>query len=105
MLLKAIVEETNPEETQGGRARRAQDAAFVIGAKKEKRLIEPYKYWRVDNKDKNKKRKTMAGKLWKGRKRPKLESLTPDEEVKPVVCMLLVMVMLLVNLFSSGVFK
>ena len=70
-----------------------------LGAKKEKRLIEPYKYWRVDNKDKNKKRKTMAGKLWKGRKRPKLESLTPDEEVKPVVCMLLV------NLFSSGVFK
>ena len=105
MLLKAIVEETNPEEAQGGRARRAQDAAFVLGAKKEKRLIEPYKYWRVDNKDKNKKRKTMAGKLWKGRKRPKLESLTPDEEVKPVVFMLLVMVMLLVNLFSSGVFK
>ena len=68
MLLKAIVEETNPEETQGGRARRAQDGAFVIGAKKEKRLIEPYKYWRVDNKDKNKKRKTMAGKLWKGAK-------------------------------------
>ena len=23
----------------------------------------------------------MAGKLWKGRKRPKLDSLTPDEEV------------------------
>ena len=90
MLLKAIVEETNPEEAQGGRARRAQDGAFVIGAKKEKRLIEPYKYWRVDNKDKNKKRKTMAGKLWKGRKRPKFESLTPDEEVKPVVCMPLV---------------
>merc|ERR1719204_1678039 len=78
--LEAIVEETNPEETQGGRARRAQDVAFVLGAKKEKRLIEPYKYWRVDNKDKNKKRKTMAGKLWKGRKKPKLESLTPDEE-------------------------
>ena len=99
MLLKAIVEETNPKEAQGGRARRAQDAVFVIGAKKEKRLIEPYKYWRVDNKDKNKKRKTMAGKLWNGRKRPKLETLTPDEEVKPAVCMLFV------NLFSSGVSK
>ena len=97
--MKAIIEETNREEVQGGRGRRAQDSAFVIGAKKEKRFIEPYKYWRVDNKDKNKKRKTMAGKLWKGRKRPKLETLTPDEEVKPVVCMTLV------NLFSSGVFK
>ena len=97
--MKAIIEETNREEVQGGRGRRAQDSAFVIGAKKEKRFIEPYKYWRVDNKDKNKKRKTMAGKLWKGRKRPKLETLTPDEEVKSVVCMPLV------NLFSSGVFK
>jgi len=81
--LEAIVEESTPEETQGGRARRAVDGqgAFAIGVRKEKRVIEPYKYWRVDNKDKNKKRKMMAGKLWKGRKRPKLESLTPDEEV------------------------
>lgn len=81
--LEAIVEESTPEETQGGRARRAVDGqgGFAIGVKKEKRVIEPYKYWRVDNKEKNKKRKMMAGKLWKGRKRPKLESLTPDEEV------------------------
>ena len=80
---QAIVEESTPEETQGGRARRAVDGqgGFAIGVRKEKRVIEPYKYWRVDNKDKNKKRKMMAGKLWKGRKRPKLESLTPDEEV------------------------
>jgi len=81
--LEAIVEESNTEETQGGRARRAVDGqgGFAIGVRKEKRVIEPYKYWRVDNKEKNKKRKMMAGKLWKGRKRPKLESLTPDEEV------------------------
>ena len=63
------MEESTPEETQGGRARRAVDGqgAFAIGVRKEKRVIEPYKYWRVDNKDKNKKRKMMAGKLWKGR--------------------------------------
>ena len=78
------MEESSPDETQGGRARRAvvdSQGGFAIGVKKEKRVIEPYKYWRVDNKEKNKKRKMMAGKLWKGRKRPKLDSLTPDEEV------------------------
>jgi len=82
--LEAIVEESTPDETQGGRARRNvvdSQGGFAIGVKKEKRVIEPYKYWRVDNKEKNKKRKMMAGKLWKGRKRPKLDSLTPDEEV------------------------
>ena len=81
---QVIVEESSPDETQGGRARRGvvdSQGGFAIGAKKEKRVIEPYKYWRVDNKEKNKKRKMMAGKLWKGRKRPKLDSLTPDEEV------------------------
>ena len=78
------MEESTPDETQGGRARRNvvdSQGGFAIGVKKEKRVIEPYKYWRVDNKEKNKKRKMMAGKLWKGRKRPKLDSLTPDEEV------------------------
>ena len=63
------------------RARRADTGGFVIGQKREKRFIEPSKYWRVDDKERNKKRKLMTTKMWKGRKKPKLKSLTAEEEV------------------------
>ena len=77
--LEGIGEEA--AQAQAARARRADTGGFVIGQKREKRFIEPSKYWRVDDKERNKKRKLMTTKMWKGRKKPKHKSLTAEEEV------------------------
>jgi hypothetical protein len=75
---ESILEEAAPVEPPRGR--RADGAqAGRLGAK-EKRFVEEYKYWRVDNKEKYKKRKNMIQKMWKGRKKLKQNPLTEEAE-------------------------
>ena len=80
-------ETINEEGTapKGQRAKRGQsvtDGSLVLGLHKTKRYIEEYKFWKQDDKVRNKRRKQMITKLWKGRKRAKLNLLNPAQEQK-----------------------
>ena len=73
-LFETIFEEG--EKTGNQRAKRGNssstDGTLVLGANKSSRQITTYKFWKQDDKDRNRKRKTMITRLWKGRKRLKL---------------------------------
>ena len=77
--LESITEEVQQEKDR--RVRRAEGVSGSPAVKKSQRFLEPYKFWRVDNTDKNKKRKAMVTKMWKGRKRPKPSPLTEESEL------------------------
>jgi len=73
--LETIIEEGTRKEEH--RARRgtpttSEDGGLVLGVGKGKRMIEGYKFWKQDDKDRIKKRKSMMTKQWRGRKRPKV---------------------------------
>jgi len=81
--LETIVEEGWDKEEH--RARRgacnvSHDGGLIIGKGKEKRTIEGYKYWKQEDKERNRRRKVMLTKQWRGRKRPKMIVL--DEEAE-----------------------
>lgn len=81
--LETIIEEGARKEVH--RARRgtpsiSEDGGLVLGVGKSKRLIEGYKFWKQDDKDRIRKRKSMMTKQWRGRKRPKVLYLDLDGE-------------------------
>jgi len=81
--LETIVEEGARKEEH--RARRgtptvSEDGGLKLGVGKGKRIIEGYKFWKQDDKDRIRKRKTMMTRQWKGRKRPKVLFLDLDGE-------------------------
>eukprot|EP00090_Calanus_glacialis_P012565 TRINITY_DN21171_c0_g1_i2.p1 TRINITY_DN21171_c0_g1~~TRINITY_DN21171_c0_g1_i2.p1 ORF type:complete len:792 (-),score=260.97 TRINITY_DN21171_c0_g1_i2:221-2596(-) len=83
--LETIIEEGGEKEDQ--RARRgvalvAEDGGLVVGKGKGRRTIEGYKYWKQDDKERNKRRKSMLAKQWRGRKKPKIVFLDLDTEQK-----------------------
>ena len=68
--------ETIREEGVGETAKRAKrgethDGVLVLGLSKERRIISDYKFWKQDDKEKNRKRKIKISKQWKGRKKSK----------------------------------
>ena len=68
--METIIEEGGEKEDQ--RARRggalvAEDGGLVIGKGKGRRTIEGYKYWKQDDEERNKRRKSMLAKQWRGR--------------------------------------
>ena len=77
--LESITEEEKQDKDK--RVRRGEGVSGSPGVKKSKRFLEPYKFWRVDNTDKNKKRKAMVTKMWRGRKKPKPSPLTEELEL------------------------
>ena len=57
---------------EGGGARRggalvAEDGGLVVGKGKGRRTIEGYKYWKQYDEERNKRRKSMLAKQWRGR--------------------------------------
>ena len=77
--LESITEEEKQDKDK--RVRRGEGVSGSPAVKKSKRFLEPYKFWRVDNTDKNKKRKAMVTKMWRGRKKPKPSPLTEESEL------------------------
>jgi len=53
---------------------------LFLGKSQGKRFVEPYKFWRSDDKEKNRKRKQMIAKQFKGRKRKKFAPLDENKE-------------------------
>ena len=83
--LETIIEERVEKEEH--RARRGApavscDGGLVLGVGRGRRIIEGYKYWKQDDKERNKKRKSMLTKQWRGRKKPKIIFLDFDSEQK-----------------------
>ena len=83
--LETIIEEGVEKEEH--RARRGApvvscDGGLVLGVGRGRRIIEGYKYWKQDDKERNKKRKSMLTKQWRGRKKPKIIFLDFDSEQK-----------------------
>ena len=79
--------ETIREEGGGGLAKRVkrgetEDGFLVLGVNKARRVIEDYKFWKQDDKEKIRKRKLKIAKQWKGRKRLRMKPLNPELETK-----------------------
>ena len=62
----------------------------------DKRYIEDYEFWKQNDKDKNRRRKVMVQKLFKGRKNPKPKPLTAKLE-KKLKKMILILFIILNN--------
>lgn len=75
------IESIREEEEQEARCRSRREKVSYHEVKKEKRFLETYQFWRVDNKERNMRRKMMVQKLWKGRRRPKAIKLTEEQEL------------------------
>merc|ERR1740131_510952 len=57
------------------------DGSLVLGKGKSKRVLDMnYKYWKQDDKERCRRRKTMIQKLWKGRKKVKIVPLSEELE-------------------------
>jgi hypothetical protein len=63
-------------------AKRGQsdDGSLIFGRSLGKRLIEPYRFWKQDDRERIRRRKAMIQKQFKGRRRPKVQQLTPSME-------------------------
>jgi len=85
---ETILEEGNgPVSNSNCRAKRGQakpskDGSLVLGLNKSPRKILEYKYWKQDDKERNRKRKLMIQRQWKGRRKEKLKALDCDGEQK-----------------------
>jgi len=80
---ETIIEEGGEKEehrSRRGAAAVTQDGGLVLGRGKDTRSIEGYKFWKQDDKDRNKKRKLMLAKQWKGRKKLKMILLDMEAE-------------------------
>ena len=73
--------EVRSRSSGGQEARSRREKVVHHELNNEKRFLEPYKFWRVDDKERNKRRKMMVQKLWKGRRRPKASILTEEQEL------------------------
>ena len=68
--METIIKEGGEKEDQRalrGGALVAEDGGLVIGKGKGRRTIEGYKYWKQDDEERNKRRKLMLAKQWRGR--------------------------------------
>ena len=65
-----------------GQAQPSKDGLLVLGLNKSSRKIVEYKYWKQDDKDRNRRRKLMIQRLWKGRRKEKLKALDCAGEQK-----------------------
>ena len=87
-LYETLIEEGAAPNVENTRAKRGQipskDGTLVLGINKLSRKIEDYKFWKQDDKERNKRRKLMIQKLWKGRKKPKIIPLDCAGEQKLV---------------------
>ena len=87
-LYETLIEEGAAPTIENTRAKRGQipnkDGTLVLGLNKLSRKIEDYKFWKQDDKERNKKRKVMIQKLWRGRKKPKIIPLDCAGEQKLV---------------------
>lgn len=86
VLLETIREEAGDGQTGSRRVKRGEneDGVLVLGVNKARRVIEEYRFWKQDDKEKNKKRKLKITKQWKGRKRLKTKPLNPELEQRLV---------------------
>ena len=73
--LETIREEGNGDGAKRAKRGESEDGSLVLGLFKARRIISDYKFWKQDDKEKNRKRKLKISKQWKGRKRPKPKSL------------------------------
>jgi len=84
--LETIIEEGGGKKeehrTRRGTQNVSEDGGLLLGMGKAKRTIEGYKFWKQDDKERIRKRKTMMSKQWKGRKRQKTYILDLDGEKK-----------------------
>jgi len=84
--IETINEEGDHEQKQNQRSKRgvvsSPDGTLVLGSNKSLRQIQTYKYWKQDDKERNRRRKMMITKLWKGRKRKKILPLPIADEQK-----------------------
>jgi len=84
--LETIIEEgvgkKEEHRTRRGTPNVSDDGGLILGMGKAKRTIEGYKFWKQDDKERIRKRKTMMAKQWKGRKRQKTYILDLDGEKK-----------------------
>ena len=69
--LETIREEGICETAKRAKRGESHDGLLVLGFSKERRIITDYKFWKQDNKEKNRKRKLKISKQWKGRKKSK----------------------------------
>ena len=83
---ETILEEGNKPVSNGrvkrGQAQPSTDGSLVLGLSKSSRKILEYKYWKQDDKERNRKRKLMIQRLWKGRRREKIRALDCAGEQK-----------------------
>jgi len=84
--IETINEEGDHEQKQNQRSKRgvvsSPDGTLVLGSNKSLRQIQTYKFWKQDDKERNRRRKMMITKLWKGRKRKKILPLPIADEQK-----------------------
>ena len=67
---------------EGSRRGFSKEGELNLGKGLDKRYIEDYEFWKQNDKDKNRRRKVMVQKLFKGRKNPKPKPLTAKLEKK-----------------------
>ena len=85
---ETILEEGNESVSNtNGRAKRGQaqpskDGFLVLGLNKSSRKILEYKFWKQDDKERNRKRKLMIQRQWKGRRKEKWKALDCAGEQK-----------------------
>ena len=75
-------EPTSNARAKRGQAKPSKDGSLVLGLNKSLRKITEYKFWKQDDKERNRKRKLKLQKLWKGRRREKLKVLDCNGEQK-----------------------
>lgn len=64
----------------GGRRGVSENGELIPGKNKAKRYIENYSFWKQNDKDKNRRRKSMIQKQFKGRKRIKAKPSSVEQE-------------------------
>ena len=72
--------ETIFEAGTGNRRGASENGELVRGKNLAKRYIEDYSFWKQNDKDRNKRRKSMIQKQYKGRKKPKLVPSSIEQE-------------------------
>ena len=55
---------------------------MMLGKSLGKRFIEPYKFWKQDDRERVRRRKLMIQKQFKGRRRPKVDQLSASREAE-----------------------
>jgi len=85
ILLETLFEETDATTQSGSSSRRGvttESGQLVAGKHLAKRYIEDYKFWKQDDKIRNKRRKAKILKQFKGRKKVKIQQSSIEDEQK-----------------------